>query len=80
METTRAIGHAFVPVDDENCMVWCFTHHPSRPLSAHELGHAQRRLHPCQSHPRLVPPGGQQGQRLHDRPRVKGIAMQDAAI
>src|SRR4029077_11538856 len=30
-------GHAFVPVDDENCMVWCFTHHPSRELSAHEL-------------------------------------------
>jgi len=30
-------GHAFVPIDDENCMSWCFTHHPSRPLSAHEL-------------------------------------------
>ena len=25
-------GHAFVPIDDENCMSWCFTHHPARPL------------------------------------------------
>src|SRR5438045_1167626 len=30
-------GHAFVPVDDDNCLVWCFTHHPIRPLSAPEL-------------------------------------------
>src|SRR6202021_3195365 len=30
-------GHAFVPIDDENCMSWCFTHHPARPLSDHEL-------------------------------------------
>src|SRR5271155_3365083 len=30
-------GHAFVPVDDETCVVWCFTHHPARALSTHEL-------------------------------------------
>ena len=30
-------GHAWVPIDDENCMSWCFTHHPTRPLSEHEL-------------------------------------------
>ncbi len=30
-------GHAFVPLDGENCLVWCFTHHPTRPLSAQEL-------------------------------------------
>ena len=27
-------GHAFVPIDDENCMSWCFTHHPARRCSA----------------------------------------------
>src|SRR5262249_50475644 len=30
-------GHAWVPIDDENCMSWCFTHHPTRPLTDHEL-------------------------------------------
>ena len=63
-------GHAWVPIDDENCMSWCFTHHPTRPLTEHELHiDAQRRRHPCQPDPRHVPSGGQQGQRLHDRSR-----------
>jgi phthalate 4,5-dioxygenase len=30
-------GHAFVPIDDENVIVWSFTWHPARPLSEHEL-------------------------------------------
>src|SRR5579885_148639 len=30
-------GHAWVPVDDESCITWSFTHHPTRPLSASEL-------------------------------------------
>src|SRR5262249_47424466 len=30
-------GHAWVPIDDENCMSWCFTHHPTRPLSDAEV-------------------------------------------
>ena len=84
-------GHAWVPIDDENCMSWCFTHHPTR--AAHRARaecDAQRRRHPRQADPRQLPAGGQQGQRLHDRPRrpegrqtycgVDGIAMQDAAI
>jgi phthalate 4,5-dioxygenase len=29
-------AHAFVPIDDENCLVWTFTYHPTRPLSATE--------------------------------------------
>jgi len=29
-------GHAWVPIDDENCHAWTFTHHPSRPLSDEE--------------------------------------------
>jgi phthalate 4,5-dioxygenase oxygenase subunit len=30
-------GHAWVPIDDENVIVWSFTYHPTRPLSEHEL-------------------------------------------
>lgn len=29
-------GHAWVPVDDHNCMAWTFTYHPTRKLTAHE--------------------------------------------
>jgi len=29
-------GHAWVPIDDENCWTWTFTHHPARPLSDEE--------------------------------------------
>jgi phthalate 4,5-dioxygenase oxygenase subunit len=29
-------GHAWVPIDDENCFAWTMTHHPSRALSAEE--------------------------------------------
>src|SRR5580704_12321297 len=37
-------------------------------VGARARGDAQRRRHPRQSHSRLVPSGGQQRQRLHDRP------------
>ncbi len=30
-------GHAWVPVDDENCIVWSINFHPHRPLSQHEI-------------------------------------------
>ncbi len=30
-------GHSWVPVDDENCMNWCFEYHPDRPLSEADL-------------------------------------------
>jgi hypothetical protein len=30
-------GHAWVPIDDENCMAWTMTFHPTRPLSDDEL-------------------------------------------
>jgi phenylpropionate dioxygenase-like ring-hydroxylating dioxygenase large terminal subunit len=30
-------GHAWVPIDDENCFAWTFTYHPTRPLSDVEL-------------------------------------------
>ena len=30
-------GHAFVPIDDENCFTWSLTYHAGRPLSEDEL-------------------------------------------
>ncbi len=30
-------GHAYVPIDDENCFVWSMSHHPTRPLKESEL-------------------------------------------
>lgn len=30
-------GHAWVPIDDENCWAWSINYHPARPLSDEEL-------------------------------------------
>jgi hypothetical protein len=30
-------GHAWVPIDDENCFTWSMTYHPDRPLNEREL-------------------------------------------
>ncbi len=30
-------GHAWVPIDDENCWAWSWNYHPARPLSEAEL-------------------------------------------
>ena len=30
-------SHAWVPIDDENCVAWTFTYHPTRPLTEMEL-------------------------------------------
>ena len=30
-------GHAWVPIDDESCIAWTMTYHPTRPLTAEEL-------------------------------------------
>jgi phenylpropionate dioxygenase-like ring-hydroxylating dioxygenase large terminal subunit len=45
-------AHAFVPIDDENCFVWTFTYHPTRPLSDLELDTMRRG---GGIHTRLVP-------------------------
>jgi hypothetical protein len=34
---TPISGHAWVPIDDENCWAWSMTWHPDRPLSETEL-------------------------------------------
>ncbi len=84
-------GHAWVPVDDENCMSWCMTHHPTRPLTDHELDTMR---HGGGIHVNLIPGTvrpvvNRDNDYLMDRAAqranktfcgVKGIAMQDAAI
>ena len=84
-------GHAWVPIDDENCMSWCFTHHPTRPLSEHEL-HTMRNGGGI--HVKLIPGSfrpvvNKDNDYMIDRAAqashksycgVAGIAMQDAAI
>jgi phthalate 4,5-dioxygenase oxygenase subunit len=84
-------GHAFVPVDDENCMSWCFTHHPARDLSAHELevmssgGGIHVNLIPGSFRPVVNKDNDYMIDRAAQKHHksycgVKGIAMQDAAI
>ena len=84
-------GHAWVPIDDENCMTWCFTHHPTRALSQHEL---QVMCRGGGIHVQLIagtfrPMVNKHNDYMIDRTAqragktycgVSGIAMQDAAI
>jgi hypothetical protein len=84
-------GHAWVPIDDESSMVWCFTHHPTRPLSQGELaamragGGIHVKLIPGTFRPMinkdndyLIDRAAQKTNQTYSG--VAGIAMQDAAI
>ena len=84
-------GHAWVPVDDESCMAWCFTHHPARALSEHELalmrggGGIHVQLVPGSFRPVVNKDNDYMMDRAAQRAGktycgVAGIAMQDAAI
>ena len=84
-------GHAWVPVDDESCMAWCFTHHPVRALSEHELavmrggGGIHVQLVPGSFRPVVNKDNDYMMDRAAQRAGktycgVAGIAMQDAAI
>jgi len=84
-------GHAWVPIDDENCYTWCFTHHPTRPLSGHELetmrngGGIHVKLIPGTFRPVVNKDNDYMIDRAAQRDNksycgVKGIAMQDASI
>jgi phthalate 4,5-dioxygenase oxygenase subunit len=84
-------GHAFVPIDDENCWSWCFTHHPTRALTEHE-NHVMRNgggIHVSLIPGSFRPVINKDNDYLMDRAAqkanktycgVKTIAMQDAAI
>jgi phthalate 4,5-dioxygenase len=84
-------GHAWVPIDDENCMSWCFTHHPTRALTTHELetmrggGGIHVKLVPGTFRPvvnkdndYMIDRAAQKANKTYCG--VAGIAMQDAAI
>jgi phthalate 4,5-dioxygenase len=84
-------GHAWVPIDDENCMSWCFTHHPTRPLTAHEFdtmrngGGIHVKLIPGTFRPVVNKDNDYMIDRVAQKTNksycgVAGIAMQDAAI
>jgi phthalate 4,5-dioxygenase oxygenase subunit len=84
-------GHAWVPVDDLSCIVWCFTHHPTRALTTQELdvmrngGGIHVKLIPGTFRPvvnkdndYMLDRAAQRAQQTYSG--VAGIAMQDAAI
>lgn len=84
-------GHAWVPIDDENCYAWTFSYHPSRPLSELELSVMKEggSLHVDQIAGTFRPIANRDNNYLIDRQAqkagtsssgVKGIAMQDASI
>jgi phenylpropionate dioxygenase-like ring-hydroxylating dioxygenase large terminal subunit len=84
-------GHAWVPIDDENCMTWCFTHHPTRALNEHEVqvmrggGGIHVKLIPGSFRPLVNKDNDYMIDRAAQRAGntycgVAGIAMQDAAI
>tara|TARA_B100000676_G_scaffold313144_1_gene391755 strand:+ start:1029 stop:2258 length:1230 start_codon:yes stop_codon:yes gene_type:complete len=84
-------GHAWVPIDDENCFAWTFSYHPSRPLSEVELEVMREggSLHVNQDPGTFRPVANRDNDYLMDRAAqkagtsssgVKGIAMQDASI
>ena len=84
-------GHAWVPIDDENCFAWTFSYHPSRPLNDLELKvmHEGGSLHVKQEPGTFRPVANKDNDYLMDREAqkagtafsgIKGIAMQDASL
>ena len=84
-------AHAWVPIDDENCFVWTFTYHPTRPLSAMEVdamrkgGGIHVELTPGTFRPIInkyndyrIDRAAQKAGRTYSG--VTGIAMQDASV
>lgn len=85
-------GHAWVPMDDHNCMAWTMTFHPTRPLTEEEVtlmetGHGVHTI--------LIPDGSfrpvanRDNDYLMDREAqkakivysgIKGIAIQDSSL
>lgn len=84
-------GHAWVPIDDNNCFAWSMTHHPTRPLNETELFAMQNgqgmyaELIPGtyktvanKSNDYLMDREGQKSGRYYSG--IKGIGMQDASL
>lgn len=84
-------GHAWVPMDDENCVTWSFTYHPTRPLTEPELATMRKgggmhvELIPGTCRPvinkdnnYMIDRAAQKNGRHYSG--VAGIAMQDASL
>jgi phthalate 4,5-dioxygenase oxygenase subunit len=84
-------GHAWVPVDDENCITWNWAHHPNRPLRKEEMDHMGQedgafaalipgtfRAVANKDNDYLIDREGQKSGRYYSG--VRGIAMQDASL
>jgi phthalate 4,5-dioxygenase oxygenase subunit len=84
-------GHAWVPIDDENCITWNWAHHPARPLNEAEMeamaneDGAFAALIPGtfkavanKSNDYLIDREAQKSGRYYSG--VKGIAMQDSSL
>jgi phenylpropionate dioxygenase-like ring-hydroxylating dioxygenase large terminal subunit len=84
-------GHAWVPMDDNNCMAWTMTFHPTRPLTDEEVrlmdsGHG---VHPTLIPGTFRPESNIENDYQMDREAqkakiyysgIKGIAIQDASL
>ncbi len=84
-------GHAWVPIDDENCIVWSFTWHPARSLSDAELATMDKGggMHVELIPGTFRPVANKDNDYMIDRQAQKegryysgvaGIAMQDASL
>ncbi|MDB5761017.1 MAG: Rieske (2Fe-2S) protein [Herminiimonas sp.] len=84
-------GHVWVPMDDDNCMAWSITFHPSRPLSAEELDAMTngKGVHVELIPGTTVPTANRSNDYLMDRAGqksgryysgIKGLAIQDASL
>jgi phthalate 4,5-dioxygenase oxygenase subunit len=84
-------GHAFVPMDDHNCMVWTMTFHPARPLRQAEVAlmRAGAGVHAELMAGTFRPVANRDNDYLMDRAAqalnesfsgVRGLAIQDASV
>jgi phthalate 4,5-dioxygenase oxygenase subunit len=84
-------GHSWVPIDDENCMVWSWTFHPTRHLSDDERGALEsgKGMHVQLVPGTFRPIQNKDNDYLIDRAAQKagltysgvwGVAMQDASV
>lgn len=84
-------GHAWVPIDDENCWTWNMSHHPTRPLTEKEIDAMNSgqgmyaelipgtyRSLANKENDYLIDRAAQKAGRYYSG--VKGIAMQDASL
>jgi len=84
-------GHAWVPIDDHNCMAWTMTFHPVRPLAGEEVAlmQAGAGVHAALIPGTFRPVANRDNDYLMDRAAqaadlsfsgIKGLAIQDASI